>query len=96
MRSLPHFNTSNVTIQLNGKCKRLGDRPISIHLMLLFNKQIRATDIEHCYFNTSNVTIQQTFPKHIFLPLLYFNTSNVTIQPKKPAFSHEICGFQYI
>ena len=53
---------------------------ISIHLMLLFNRN----QIIHCnlccYFNTSNVTIQLYTSYSLHYKYDYFNTSNVTIQ----------------
>ena len=52
------FNTSNVTIQLFFPIKSVILFIISIHLMLLFNKE-RVTDVNGTQdFNTSNVTIQ--------------------------------------
>ena len=49
--------------------------------MLLFNeRQIRVMDIEHCYFNTSNVTIQRGVAQVYIIGGINFNTSNVTIQ----------------
>ena len=51
--------------------------------MLLFNK-IHPTTAQVVLedFNTSNVTIQQSFLFIIICKKHYFNTSNVTIQPE--------------
>ncbi len=64
-----------------GVCATNRHSLISIHLMLLFNeRQIRVMDIEHCYFNTSNVTIQRGVAQVYIIGGINFNTSNVTIQ----------------
>ena len=53
-----NFNTSNVTIQLNNVCSCQVSSYISIHLMLLFNRQLYLLKSYLIDFNTSNVTIQ--------------------------------------
>ena len=50
--------------------------------MLLFNDQGGIISLQHCYFNTSNVTIQQHYYCNALMTKQNFNTSNVTIQPQ--------------
>ena len=76
-----YFNTSNVTIQHHRQVYVMPQNTISIHLMLLFNRQrLLMNSLQWLYFNTSNVTIQLKNSLHISFLCSYFNTSNVTIQ----------------
>ena len=57
----PYFNTSNVTIQHAAAKHKEFVYAISIHLMLLFNPVPAPHSPSASDFNTSNVTIQQSW-----------------------------------
>ena len=53
---------------------------ISIHPMLRFYFAFTiSSDIDSCYFNTSNVTVLFSYIVHFRRTYHYFNTSNVTV-----------------
>ena len=78
-----HFNTSNVTIQHPCSCNYYLYFRISIHLMLLFNKN--KADYRPCWMSIS-IHLMLLFNHWFLLHQLHqchFNTSNVTIQQKQ-------------
>ena len=93
---LAYFNTSNVTIQLISIPYLYNALDISIHLMLLFNKNSLSNyATTAANFNTSNVTIQRNSREississwiSIHLMLL-FNSSNVVLSTVLGAFQY--------
>ena len=80
---LSHFNTSNVTIQPCNWIYSVRSKFISIHLMLLFNREKMKCGFGIHNFNTSNVTIQHIRCNLKIIFNIHFNTSNVTIQRDK-------------
>ena len=87
--TLWHFNTSHVTVYRRKRKARIPTRFISIHLMLLFIKNLKKYVPPFDNFNTSHVTVYQRelacanisakISIHLMLLFIVFSASDISL-----------------